>query len=352
MTGIERNSDVVMMASYAPLFANVNYKKWNPDLICYDSSRVYGLPSYYIQKLFSQNRGDVVLPVKVSSPSYQIASTGGAIGIGTWKTRAEFKDIKVTQSGKTLFSSDFSQGARDWKQLGEGQWSVKDGAINQSSLAENVRAVIGDKSWKNYTLSLKARKHGGDEGFLILFNVTNDDNKSWWNIGGWGNTRHAIEMGAINSHDVNGSIETGRWYDIRIETTDAGIKCYLDDKLIHDSTYPEITSLYASASREDSSGDIIAKVVNASPDAVETDLRFDGAASLANSAKAIILTSASGDDENSLEHPEKVMPKSKELEVKNFTIHQSFPGNSLTIIRASRKEIHSTEPATSAVHGL
>ncbi len=51
MTGIERNSDVVQMASYAPLFANVNYKKWNPDLICYDSARSYGLPSYYVQQL-------------------------------------------------------------------------------------------------------------------------------------------------------------------------------------------------------------------------------------------------------------------------------------------------------------
>src|SRR5581483_2502737 len=60
MTGLERNSDVVLMASYAPLFANVNYKKWNPDLIDFDSSRVYGLPSYYVQKMFSENRGEAV----------------------------------------------------------------------------------------------------------------------------------------------------------------------------------------------------------------------------------------------------------------------------------------------------
>ena len=42
MTGMERNSDVVVMASYAPLFVNVNHKRWNPDLINFDSSRVYG----------------------------------------------------------------------------------------------------------------------------------------------------------------------------------------------------------------------------------------------------------------------------------------------------------------------
>ena len=46
-----------------------------------------------------------------------------------------------------------------------------------------------------------------------------------------------------------GSIETGRWYDIRIELTGKNIKCYLDGKLIHDVTPPALKSLYASASR-------------------------------------------------------------------------------------------------------
>src|ERR1019366_10390683 len=67
MTGLERNSDVVVMASYAPLFANVNYKKWNPDLIDFDSARAYGIPSYFVQQMFSKNRGDVILPVKLDS---------------------------------------------------------------------------------------------------------------------------------------------------------------------------------------------------------------------------------------------------------------------------------------------
>ena len=54
MTGLERNSDVVNMASYAPLFVNLNHRAWNPDLINFDSSKWYGLPSYYVQKLFSR----------------------------------------------------------------------------------------------------------------------------------------------------------------------------------------------------------------------------------------------------------------------------------------------------------
>ncbi len=57
MTGFERNSDVVKMASYAPLYVNTNDRKWNPDAIVYNSSQVYGTPSYYVQKMFSQNLG-------------------------------------------------------------------------------------------------------------------------------------------------------------------------------------------------------------------------------------------------------------------------------------------------------
>ena len=62
MTGLERNSDEVVMASYAPLLVNLNHRAWNPDLINFDSSKWYGLPSYYVQKMFAENRGDVYLP--------------------------------------------------------------------------------------------------------------------------------------------------------------------------------------------------------------------------------------------------------------------------------------------------
>ncbi len=67
MTGLERNADIVQLASYAPLLANLNGIQWLPDLIYYDSSRgMFGTPSYYVQELFGQNRGDVVLPTVVS----------------------------------------------------------------------------------------------------------------------------------------------------------------------------------------------------------------------------------------------------------------------------------------------
>jgi alpha-N-arabinofuranosidase len=57
MTGLERNADVVYMASYAPLFAHTQRWQWTPDLIWFDNLSAYGTPNYYVQKLFSTNKG-------------------------------------------------------------------------------------------------------------------------------------------------------------------------------------------------------------------------------------------------------------------------------------------------------
>ena len=73
MTGLERNADVVRMASYAPLFANAQAWQWTPDMIWVNSLQSFGTPNYYAQMLFSRNRGSVVLPVSCDS-----SATGGA----------------------------------------------------------------------------------------------------------------------------------------------------------------------------------------------------------------------------------------------------------------------------------
>jgi alpha-N-arabinofuranosidase len=62
MTSLERNSDLILMASYAPLLVNVNpgAMQWPTDLIGFDASRTYGSPSYYAQVLFANHLGDAM----------------------------------------------------------------------------------------------------------------------------------------------------------------------------------------------------------------------------------------------------------------------------------------------------
>lgn len=63
MTGLERNAEVVNLCSYAPLFAHLDAWQWAPNLIWFDNLRSFGTTSYYVQKLFSTNRGTNVLPM-------------------------------------------------------------------------------------------------------------------------------------------------------------------------------------------------------------------------------------------------------------------------------------------------
>jgi len=337
MTGLERNSDEVIMASYAPLLVNLNHRAWNPDLINFDSSKWYGLPSYYVQKMFSENRGDVALPVQVDSPMVKVErKAAGMIGVGTWNTESEFKDVKVTApDGKILFASDFSNNSSGWKKLGDGDWSVKDGALRQSAEREFVRAIAGDSSWTDYTLTLKARKTGGKEGFMVLFHIANDEDRTWWNIGGWGNTQNAIEYGGTIDPKP-GRIETGLWYDIRVEVRGKRVKCSLDGQLIHDVDYENDTpvrALYASASHDDKTGELILKVVNASAEGIDTTVHLKGADGLAQSGQALVLSSDHATDENSLEVPERVSPKTLTLNLNGPDFKHVFPGNSLTVLR-------------------
>ena len=63
MTGLERNAAVVEMASYAPLFAHIDAWQWAPDMIWVDNLHVYGSPDYYVQKIFSLNKGAEVAAI-------------------------------------------------------------------------------------------------------------------------------------------------------------------------------------------------------------------------------------------------------------------------------------------------
>lgn len=335
MTGMERNSDVVVMASYAPLFVNVGWRQWTPDAINFDSARCYGTPSYYVQQMFANHRPDVILETETSAPVVTVnAMSAGRIGVGTWATQAEFKDLQVVRGDQVLFKADFSKDATGWRTLG-GRWKVEDGVFRQTSRDTNVRAFAGDKSWTDYTLSLKARKLGGAEGFLIIFRSGDENAKTWWNLGGWGNVRHAIEgPDGLIGDGVPGRIETDRWYDIKIEVAGQQAKCYLDGKLIHDAKLgSDMRSLYAVSGRVESTKEIVIKAVNVADHPLDTQFRVLGVRDGRRSVEVTVLTSANSGDENSLEQPTKVAPTKQTVESTTASFRYTLPANSATVLR-------------------
>ncbi|MCI9845617.1 alpha-L-arabinofuranosidase C-terminal domain-containing protein [Flavobacterium pectinovorum] len=83
LTGVERNGDVVAMASYAPLLAREKHTQWNPDLIYFTGSEVKPTVNYFVQKLYGQNPGDVYLQstVKLSDANNEVSKRIGVSAV-------------------------------------------------------------------------------------------------------------------------------------------------------------------------------------------------------------------------------------------------------------------------------
>lgn len=336
LMGCERNADAVTMVSYAPLLAHVDGRTWDwHGMIYHDGTRVFGTASYYLWKLFGLNRPTYTVRTDVKLETAKPASIAGAVGVGTWNTSAEFKDIRVEKDGKVLYASDFAAGSADWRQDG-GRWTVADGAYRQSQEAVGL-SYIGDETWSDYTLTLKARKISGPEGFLVVFG-RKDQSKFWWNIGGWGNTQHAIELNQSPvGRNVRGRIETDRWYNIKVELAGNRIRCYLDGALIHDATAPATEHFYATAGRDEASGDLVVKAINTAAEPVVARLTLQGMDSVKAAATVTVLTSEDLSDNNSLDEPMRVTPAESRVNAAAGEFPHEFPARSLTVLRIRTK---------------
>ena len=132
---------------------------------------------------------------------------------------------------------------RSFEQNELGQWTVNGDQIAQQGMGTNVRLTFGDVAWRDYEYTLEAKKTAGQEGFLILFRVKSDEDFYWCNLGGWNNTRHAIERGnkgrgrwATVGPGVRGKIEQNKWYKIRIRCEGPKFGVWLDDEKVIDFT--------------------------------------------------------------------------------------------------------------------
>ncbi len=94
MTGLERNAAVVNMASYAPLFAHADGWQWTPDLIWVDNLRVYGTPNYYVQKLYSLNKGTNVL--SLTQNGEPLAGQDSLYASSAWDKATNEVILKIT----------------------------------------------------------------------------------------------------------------------------------------------------------------------------------------------------------------------------------------------------------------
>ena len=105
MTGLERNADVVVMASYAPLFAHTDGWQWTPDMIWVDNLRSFGTPNYQVQKLFSTNKGTHVVPVLLNNRP--VTGQEGAFASATIDRNTNELILKVVNTTDKAITNEF-----------------------------------------------------------------------------------------------------------------------------------------------------------------------------------------------------------------------------------------------------
>lgn len=369
MGGMERNADFVDMASFAPLLLNVNAMSFPCDLIWYDNNKITGRASYYVQKLYSNNKPDFNVKTRMQSPK-QSKITEGRVGVGTWATQAEFRNVKVysNDSSKTYYTSDFVNKYNDWTE-GAGTWSItSDGTYKQSSNETPTISLMNAFSFNNSTLEVEAKKVSGAEGFLITFGASTESigNGYRLNLGGWGNSQAAIEKvnsgaGGVVSDMVPFTLTTGKWYKIKIVMRECkDVSCYVDGKLILTMPLFDILPgrVQAFGGYDKTNGETVIKVVNAVDSIMDATVHIN-AENIQSEGKVITLSASSLKDENTMEEPTKIAPIEETFNGFAKEFSYKFKPNSLTIFRVKTDsvetkaldipEFSSSEPT--ALHG-
>ncbi|MFE9997751.1 alpha-L-arabinofuranosidase C-terminal domain-containing protein [Streptomyces avermitilis] len=341
MTGLERNADVVKLASYAPLLANEDYVQWRPDMIWFDNHASWGSADYEVQKLFMTNTGDRVVPSTASGTPALSGPISGAVGLSTWATTAAYDDVRVTgEDGTTLLGDDFSGDASRWTHTGGGSWSVEDGQYVQGDVAaENTMVSAGDPAWHDYDLRVKATKKSGKEGFLVAFGVKDTGTYYWWNLGGWNNTATAVEQAVDGGKSTliskAGSIETGRAYDVHVKVRGRQVTLYLDGQEWGSFTDDKPAEPFRQVvTRDAKTGDLIVKVVNAQAAQARTAVDLGGAKA---APKARVTTLAAAPEAVNSRTATPVAPVTSVFEGVADRFTYTFPANSVTFLRIRQR---------------
>ena len=275
--GMERNGDLVTMASYAPLFENRHDRNWATNLIWIDSDRVMGRSSYYVQKMAAENRPDYNVKSNITMHEAQPESVGkGHLGLGASLASVEFKDVKVIQNGVTDLLGDMILSKED------------------HMLPEKV--YEGD-----YTLEFKVRKTEGEQGFQIFLGMSED-----------GKTGYRYNIGMWSSNDRAELIRLERGKDKGVLSEHSGKKI--------------------------EKGELVIKVVNGADAAYLTTIQVKGSKNIAEEGRVISLTATDGSEENSFEEPRKIYPE--EITYKGFgpEFDYEFPPFSYTILRVKAEK--------------
>lgn len=334
ISGMERNGDLVKMASYAPLFENKNDRCWATNLIWIDTDKVMGRSSYYVQKMAAENRVDYNLKLEeTTTAKAKIDLKKGSLALGSWQTKVEFKDAKITINEKTQ-KLDLASGVP-----ARGTWKFDNSILSQTSSDKATKYDFKNICENDFTFEVQAKKIGGNEGFLLYYTLFDNAQKGYViNVGGWNNSAIAVEKVAngtnagVEGKQLPFKMDSDKWVAVKLVVTPKKATLFLDGKEII-SHLPEGTpQQFFAAGVDQKANEIVIKTVNASDKTFVRDFAISGA-NVAPSGDVITLSADSSADENTFENPQKIYPQKEKFGGFGKSFRYEFKPFSYTILR-------------------
>ena len=148
MTGMERNADVVHMATYAPLFAHVEGWQWRPDMIWFDNLRSVKTVSYYVQQLYSLNKGTHVLPLTMDNrPVAGVEGQNGLFASAVWDKDQQQIIVKIVNTSDKAqpVKLNFSGLKKSEKLTGGKLITLKSDKLDAENTLENPFLIVPEE---------------------------------------------------------------------------------------------------------------------------------------------------------------------------------------------------------------
>lgn len=264
------------------------------------------------------------IPLRKEEPAYTVDSPiTGSIFLDSKRGTCRFSQIRLLDAdGKEVVAKEECQ-----------------------AVTEQMVLVANDLKLEEYTLTMKAKKtavetddvSAGRNTFNILFGYQDEANYLSWELGGWGN------IDSVISSTVNGrsatlyqsmfQVDLHREYDLRLEIKGREIKAYIDNELCNAAVdkIPELKSLYYAASIEETTGDVLVKLVNVKK--ISVPAAVDLGSMQGGKAEWYCLSCSDLEAENSFEEPEKISPNVKEVALHGGQVDLVLSPQSVNVIR-------------------
>lgn len=308
MTGLQ-TAPGVGLACYAPMLCHVGYVNWKPDMLWFDNRSIVKTPNYHVQSMFMRNQGDWSIPMAITdnNPSAPMScDIAGLLQIMADETSARLTDVRLTTRAGTQYIPDCTL--------------EPDGIMH-------IAQLDGD-----FVLEFKLERLSGRKGVLVRFGQIDDMDYYQWTVGGWQNSDSGIDKRIHGRSSCltqsNLYLKDGRTYDMKLELHGREIITTVDGEELNRVTERalRLKPLYAAASIEESTGDIILKAVNVQDVPVCTAIDYP----CTGYTEEVLCAPLHA--ENTLATPECVAPVVHEHAADNCISHM-FPGHSVTILR-------------------